>query len=150
VAAVELRERLVKMVVQAVVEAAVLLRVVVETPHQQAHLKVITAAQVLRFPAQTPAAAEVVGAQLALMLHQVALALVEQAYQMHIVVHLLLMLVAVAAALKVYPVEQVVAVAVVLVVLVTRGRVPLDHRTLEAVVVALVVAVALEQAVLAL
>jgi hypothetical protein len=81
VVAVELRERLVKMVVQAVVEAAVLLRVVVVIRHQSVHPKAITAAQVLRFPAQTPAAAEVVGAQLALTLQEVVLALVEQAHR---------------------------------------------------------------------
>jgi hypothetical protein len=61
--AVELRVVLVNRVAQAVVEVAVLLLEVLAIRHQQAHLKVITAVQVLRFPAQIPAAVVVDGAR---------------------------------------------------------------------------------------
>jgi hypothetical protein len=61
--AVELRVVLVRMAVQVVVAVAELPLVVMETPHQSVHPKVITAVQVLRFPAQIPAAVVVDGAR---------------------------------------------------------------------------------------
>jgi hypothetical protein len=63
VAAVELRVVLVNRVGLAAVEVVVLLLEVLAIRHQQVHLKVITAVQVLRFLAQTPAAVVVDGAR---------------------------------------------------------------------------------------
>jgi hypothetical protein len=79
---VELRVVLVSPVVLGAVAVAVLPPVVVVIRHQSVHPKVIMEAQVLLLGVQIPEVVAADGAQLALMLRQVVLALVEQAHRL--------------------------------------------------------------------